>query len=177
MSDSPSKSASPASRALRRVGGQGAILMAGFAGAQGCSFLRNGLLGHWLSQGDFGIAAAITLMLQLVETLSDLGSDRLIIQAPDGDEPRLQATAHATLIARGAITSLLLYLAAAPTTAFFAIAEATWAFQAIALAPFIKGFMHLDTRRYQRRLLNRPQVMIELLPQAIASCSPSRHSI
>lgn len=160
--------ATPARRAFKRIGGQGALLMAGFAGAQGCSFLRNALLGHWLSQGDFGIAAAITLMLQMVDTLSDVGADRLIIQAPDGEAPRLQATAHAALIARGAVTSLLLLIAAAPVTEFFAIPEATWAFQVIAIAPLIKGFIHLDSRRYQRTLNNLPQVMIELLPQLSA---------
>ncbi len=168
MSDKSPNSPSTARRAITRIGGQGALLMAGFAGAQGCSFLRNALLGHWLSQGDFGIAAAITLMLQLVDTLSDIGADRLIIQAPDGEAPGLQATAHATLIARGAITSLLLLLAAAPTTAYFGIPEATWAFQAIALVPLVKGFIHLDARRYQRALRNRPQVLIELLPQLSA---------
>lgn len=161
-------SSSPTRRALVRIGGQGALLMAGFAGAQGASFIRNALLGHWLSQDNFGIAAAITLMLQLVDTLSDVGADRLIIQAHDGDRPSLQETAHATLIARGAITSLLLFLAAAPTTAFFGIDQATWAFQTIALAPLIKCFLHLDARRYQRNLRNRPQVLIELLPQLAA---------
>ncbi|MCH9808766.1 MAG: oligosaccharide flippase family protein [Alphaproteobacteria bacterium] len=155
-------------QALGRIGGQGAMLMAGFAGAQGCSFLRNAILGHWLSQGDFGIAAAITLMLQLVDSLSDIGADRLIIQAHDGDNPVLQSTAHTTLVIRGAITSLLLYLAAGPTTAFFAIPEARWAFECASLAPFLKGFLHLDARRYQRRLKNRGQVLIELLPQAAA---------
>lgn len=168
MSDQASKAPSSARRAMTRIGGQGALLIGGFAGAQGCSFLRNALLGHWLSQGDFGIAAAITLLLQLVDTLSDIGADRLIIQAPDGDAPGLQATAHATLIARGALTSLLLLIAAAPTTAFFAIPEAAWAFQAIAFAPLIKGFLHLDARRYQRSLRNRPHVLIELLPQVVA---------
>jgi len=168
MMSTRSVPSSPARRAISRIGGQGALLVAGFAGAQGCSFLRNALLGHWLSQGDFGIAAAITLMLQLVDTLSDIGADRLLIQAPDGDEPRLQATAHVTLIARGAATSVLLLLAAAPTTSFFGIPEATWAFELISLAPVIKGFIHLDARRYQRSLRNRPQVMIELLPQLAA---------
>lgn len=162
------RSPSPARHAVRRIGGQGALLIAGFAGAQGCSFLRNALLGHWLSQGDFGIAAAITLLLQLVDTLSDLGADRLIIQAPDGEAPALQATAHATLVARGALTSLILLLAAGPTTAALGIGDARWAFQVIALAPFIRGFLHLDARRYQRTLHNRPQILIELLPQLLA---------
>ena len=61
----------------RRIAGQGALLFSGFAAAQALSFVRNVLLGHALSRGDFGIAATIALILQLIETLSDLGSDRL----------------------------------------------------------------------------------------------------
>ena len=57
-----------------RLAGQGALLFAGFAGAQVCSFLRNALLGHWLAKGDFGIAATLTLTLTLIEILSDLGA-------------------------------------------------------------------------------------------------------
>ena len=51
----------------RRVAGQGMLLFAGFGLAQGCSFARNALLGHLLSKSDFGIAATITLTLQLLE--------------------------------------------------------------------------------------------------------------
>lgn len=163
-----SKSAKKHQRKMGRIGGQSAMLMAGFAGAQGCSFIRNAILGHWLSQGDFGIAAAITLMLQLIDSLSDLGADRLMIQAPDGNEPALQSTAHTTLVVRGAITSLILFLAAGPTTAFFGIESARWAFECVAFAPLIKGFLHLDARRYQRQLKNHGQILIELLPQAVA---------
>ena len=84
-----------------RVARQGALLFSGFALAQAMSFARNAIVAHWLSKGDFGIAAAILLLLQLLETLSDLGADRLIVQARDGEEPRLIATAHATLVLRG----------------------------------------------------------------------------
>lgn len=166
-SDKPQVTSSGSAIPLKRIGGQGLLLMSGFAGAQACAFVRNALLGHWLSQGDFGIAAAITLMLQLVDTLSDLGAERLLIQARDGENPQLQATAHALLIARGIVTSLLLVLAAGPITAFFGIGHAQWAFETIALAPLVKGFMHLDARRYQRSLINRPYVLTEILPQAL----------
>lgn len=151
-----------------RIVRQGALLLSGYAGAQALSFARNAIIGHWLSKGDFGIAAAITLMLQLLETLSDLGADRLIIQSSDGDEPRLLATAHTTLVARGAVMAALLYLAAGPTALFFGIEQARWAFEAAALVPLVKGFMHLDPRRYQRQLHNRAQMLVETAPQVIA---------
>ena len=49
--------------------------------------------------------------------------------------------------------------------AFFRIPDAQWAFSAAALVPFIKGFVHLDSRIAQRHLDNRPQMLIETLPQ------------
>lgn len=152
----------------RRVIGQGALLSAGFGLSQVFSFARNALLGYWLTKGDFGIAITITLALQLLETLSDLGADRLIVQAENGEDAGLVATLHATLIARGLATALVLYLVAAPAAAFFGVAEAQWAFEVAALVPAIKGFLHLDNRLQQRRLDNRPFMLVEVLPQAAA---------
>ncbi|MEL6373506.1 MAG: oligosaccharide flippase family protein, partial [Pseudomonadota bacterium] len=147
---------------------QAAMLMGGFGAAQAMSFARNALLAHWLSKGDFGIAAILMLSLQLLETLSDLGADRLIVQARDGHRPRIMANAHAVLLLRGCITALLLFVTAGPLAQLFGVPEATWALQACALIPLIKGFSHLDARRAQRRLDNRPFVLIETLPQALA---------
>ena len=157
----------PARRLAHRVAGQGALLTSGFALAQIFSLARNALIGHWLSPSNFGIAATLTMMLQVVETLSDLGADRLIVQAKDGNRPRLMANAHLLLIGRGALTALALYLAAGPIVTFFAIDGAKSAFQAMAIAPLLRGFFHLDCRRAQRRLDNQPNMLIEVVPQAV----------
>lgn len=143
------------------------MLFSGFALAQAFSFARNAIVAHWLSKGDFGIAAAILLLLQLLETLSDLGADRLIVQAKDGDDPRVVAAAQLTLVVRGVATALLLLVLATPMAAFFGVPEAAWAFAATALVPFVKGFLNLDARVAQRALENRPQMMIEVLPQLL----------
>lgn len=149
-----------------RVAGQGALLLAGLGASQMLSFLRNALVGHMLSKGDFGIAATLTLMLQMVDALSDLGADRLIVQAPDGDAPRLQAVGHTLLVGRGVLTGLLLLAAAPLLTHFFRLPDARWAFEAIAIVPVIRGFQHLDTRRAQRHLDNRRLMLVEVVPQA-----------
>ena len=151
-----------------RLAGQGALLFAGFAGAQVCSFLRNALLGHWLAKGDFGIAATLTLTLTLIEILSDLGADRLIVQDRDGEDERLMATAHVLLVARGLLLAIGLYAGAGAVAHFFGVPQAAWAFQAVALAPLLKGAMHLDLRRRQRRLDNRPYIAVEAVPQVLA---------
>ncbi len=91
----------------RRVAGQGALLMSGFAASQILSFGRNAMLGHMLAKGDFGIAAILTLLLQLLDNLTDLGVDRLIVQAPDGARPRFIATNHTALMIRGIVVAVL----------------------------------------------------------------------
>ncbi len=162
-------SANPNSRARQAsVGRQGAWLLSGFGAAQACAFARNAILGHALSKGDFGVAAMLTLMLQVVETLSDLGSDRLIVQAVDGGRRRFVAAAHFVLVARGLLLGAIL-LAVGPAVArFFGAPHAAVAFQLMAFAPLIKGFSHLDFRRAQRRFDNRPFMALEALPQMAA---------
>ncbi len=164
MSEAPTL----ASISLSGVGTQGLLLFSGYGTAQALSFLRNAIMGHALSPADFGIAASITLLLQIVETLSDLGSDRLIVQAEDGDKDEFVATAHTVLLVRGVLLTTVL-LAIGPSVArFFNIQQATSAFQIVALVPLIKGFLHLDCRRAQRRFDNRPQMYVEVIPQAVA---------
>lgn len=153
---------------LSRMGAQGAMLFAGMGLSQGLSFARNALLGHALSPRDFGIAASITLLLQLVETLSDLGHDRLIVQASDGDSDRFLAATHAVAVMRGVLLATILYVTGPWAAHFFGVAEAASAFQIVALVPLIKGLVHLDCRRAQRRFDNRPQLLVEVLPQAVA---------
>ncbi len=149
------------------VMGQSAILFTGYAIMQGCAFARNILLAYWLSKGDFGITAALTLVLQVLETLSDLGADRLIVQAKDGDDPDLMANIHTILVARGLLSGLIIVALAWPTAMFFNIEHATWAFAAAAIVPVLKGFMHIDSRRMQRNLNNAPFMAAEALPQVI----------
>ena len=152
----------------RQIAGQGMLLFSGFGAAQMLSFVRNALVGHALSKGDFGIAAAITITLQMVETLSDLGSDRMIMQARDGDTPRFLAASHLLLAVRGAVLAVIQFVAAPFVAAAFGAAHAATAFQIAALVPLIKGFMHLDYRIAQRNFDNRPQLLVDVLPQAAA---------
>ena len=105
----------------RRIASEGALLFSGFAAAQVCSFLRNAILGHVLAKGDFGIAATLTMVLQLIENMTDIGADRLIVSSPGGAAPRFMATAHAVLIARGCLTALIVYLFAGPFCRFLDI--------------------------------------------------------
>lgn len=162
----PAAAAPAAAHGLgHRIAGQGALLLSGFALSQALSFLRNAIIAYTLSKGDFGIAATITLALQMLETLSDLGADRLIIQARDGDEPALMAAAHTVLVLRGLLIGAILFLSAGAIARVFGIEHARHAFELAALAPVIKGFVHLDQRRQQRQLRNGSTMIVEVVPQ------------
>ncbi len=152
----------------RRVAGQGALLLSGFAGAQAMAFVRNALLGHMLAKGDFGVAAILTLLLQLLDSLTDLGVDRLIVQAKDGDDARFVATNHTALVVRGVLIGTILFVTSGAIADFFMVPDAASAIAAIALVPLLRGFQHLDARRAQRHLNSRPFVWIEVAPQAVA---------
>jgi O-antigen/teichoic acid export membrane protein len=152
----------------RRAARQGAMLMGGFAVSQVLSFMRNAVLGHMLAKGDFGVAAILTLLLQLLDILTDLGVDRLIVQAPDGDQRRFIATNHTALVMRGLLIGAILFAGCGPIAGFFDVPAAASAIALIALVPLVKGFQHLDARRAQRKLNNRPFLAIEVAPQAVA---------
>jgi O-antigen/teichoic acid export membrane protein len=106
--------------------------------------------------------------LQLVETMSDIGADRLLVQAEDGKTPEMLAAAHTILLARGVVTALLLLLAAQPTAAFFRVDEHVALFQSLALVPLIRGFVNLEQRRRQRELDNSAYLATEVGSQATA---------
>ena len=68
---------------------------------QGLSFVRNIIVARLISPQDFGIAATFAITMSLLEMISDLAADRLIIQAKDGEDPQLQATAQLWQFTRG----------------------------------------------------------------------------
>ncbi len=154
---------------LRRQVFKGALaLAAGRALGDLCSFARNIIVARLLTPADVGIGATFWITVALLQMISDLASDRLLIQAKDGDEPRFQDTLHLWEFGRGLLNSLLLFGLAWPVAYLFKTPQALWAFQCIALVPLLRGLCHLDMRRFHRQLRYRPQVSIELVAQVVA---------
>jgi O-antigen/teichoic acid export membrane protein len=146
----------------------GAWLTAGNALSAGASFLRNIAIARLVSVEDFGVVVLLSMTLSIIETVSNLAIDRLLIQAPDGDDPQLQAAAHALQVVRGVIGGLIVYLAAIWVAALFKISHATWAFQVLALVLVIRSFVHLDTVRFQREMHYQPTFWVDAFPQAVS---------
>ena len=151
-----------------RVMTQGGIVFSGGMAAQLMSLGRNAILAQTLSMGDYGTAALLLVALQTIEMLSDLAIERMIIRDPDGDDPRTMAVGHALQIARGILLFTTLICVAPLLALAFQVPNAQEAFAALALIPLIKGFQHLDIRRFHRHYQNVPVVWFELVPQAAA---------
>ncbi len=133
--------------------------MAGQVGGQACSFIRNLVIARIISPADFGIAATFAMTLSLMEMLSNVAAEMLLIQSPDGDNPRLQNTAQLLRVGRGLTNALILFLLAKPMALLFGVPQAQWAFQCLALFPLFKGFTHLDMFRVQREMRFGPSIL------------------
>jgi O-antigen/teichoic acid export membrane protein len=139
----------------------GATLGFGQAVSQVCSFTRSIIVARLISPNDFGIAATFAMTFYLVELMSNLGMENLLIQAEDGNEPRFQGTVHLLLVLRGSINAACIFLLAGPMSSLFGAPEARWAFRCLALTPFIRGLNHLDTVRFQREMRFKPAVAVD----------------
>jgi O-antigen/teichoic acid export membrane protein len=132
---------------------QVAYLIAGNGVSALIPFVRNILVARLISVEDFGIAATFGLTFALIEMMTNVAVDRLIVQAKDGDEERFQSSLQSLQVIRGVFGAVFLLSIAAPYAIFLSVPEVTWAYQIMALIPFIRGFAHLDIFRVQRDMV------------------------
>lgn len=144
------------------------LLMLGNVFGHFFSLLRNAIYGHFLSPQDFGIAATFAITMSFVEIVGDMGTDRLLVQAKDGNDTRLQNNAQLFAILRGIMGGIVFLIAAPYVAMLFNIPQAQPAFSLLALVPLIRGFIHLDVKRIQRELRFFPNLFAELIPQFIS---------
>jgi O-antigen/teichoic acid export membrane protein len=127
-----------------------------------CSFIRNLIVARMISVSDFGIAAAFAMTFSLLELISSLALDKLLIQSPDGDEPVLQRTAQFIQAIRGLSNGAVLFLLGGLAARLFGIPQAAWSFRALALLPVLRGFSHFDSVRMQRGLRFGPSITVDI---------------
>lgn len=132
---------------------------------QAAVFARNLILANLLGAENQGIAATFAIALSFLEMLSDFSAGRLIVQADDGEDAGLQASLHSWDIGRGLVLGALMFAAAEKIAGFFHAPSAEWAFRLLALVPVLKGFEHLDLRRFQRRMHFGRYAVSSLVPQ------------
>lgn len=131
---------------------------------QVCSFARNVIMARLLTTADFGIASIFAMTYGLLEMVSNLAVETLLIQAPDGDDPPFQSTAQLLMAGRGLVNGAVILLLSKPIALLFGVPQARWAFACLALFPVMKGFAHLDASRLQRHMQFEPLILTTLVP-------------
>lgn len=127
------------------------LLLSGNMAASGLLFARNLAVAALIPVADYGIAATFALAMAAVEMASSFGLQLQIVQARDGDDPRLQNALTGFQVLRGALAAAVLFALADPFATFLGIPEVAWAYRVLAVVPLLNAFQHFDIHR-----LNRP---------------------
>lgn len=146
----------------------GLLLVSGNVFSSLIVLARNVAIARLLSVEHYGVASTFVIVFTLIETLGNVAIDRLIVQAKDGDDPKLQSALHGVQIGRGVLGAIVLFAIAHPYAALMGVPEAAWAFQVFAVFPLLRGFAHLDVFRAQRAMRFGPSVAAMLVPQLLS---------
>ena len=153
---------------LRRKALSGsAVLTLGEAVVYGASFVRNMILARLLTKADFGVAATFAMVITLLEFSAKLGVGRFVVRDKEGDQPDFLATAHLVHCGSALLSALIIAVAAWPLAQLFGLKDHTMAFLALAVIPAAQGFVHLDTRRFEREMRFGPTAAAEAIPQVV----------
>jgi O-antigen/teichoic acid export membrane protein len=124
-----------------------------------------------LTKADFGLASLLTMTLALLDLTSRMSINQQVVQSKAGDTAVFRNTCHAMQALMGCAGALLMALLARPAAVLCDVPEVTWAFAALALAPLVHGFVHLDIYVRQRRLEYGPAIVCDLAPQVVMTAA------
>ncbi|WP_095587774.1 oligosaccharide flippase family protein [Actibacterium ureilyticum] len=144
------------------------LLLSGNAFSALMLLIRNLLVARLISVSDYGIAATFAISMAMVEMMSNLGLQQMIVQDKDGEDPALQAGLQGFQALRGVLSSLILLLLAHPLAMFLGVPHVAWAYQAMALVPLMNGFMHFDVFRMQRQMRYLPHMLTVSVPALVS---------
>ncbi len=129
--------------------------------AEAAALARSAILARMIGGDELGRAMVLTLVLRLAEMVSDVGIERLLMQRPSPLPPGLLAALHGASLLRGGAMAVLLGVLALPMAFVFDGGAAAATYAALALAPLLRGFLHLDYRLAEREMQLRPMAMVE----------------
>jgi len=133
--------------------------------------IRNLVVARLVSVEDYGIASTFAISMGVIEMVSSIGLQQLMVQDKDGDNPDLQASLHGLNFLRSFISAALLFMIAHPMAQFFGVPDLAWAYQLMALIPIIRALEHMDIHRMNRDMNFKPLVVTRVLPTFISLAS------
>lgn len=143
------------------------LILSGQAFGSLIGLVRNLLVARLISVEDYGIAATFVITMSLIEMVTSLGLNQLIIQDKAGNDPRLQAGLQGFNLMRSILSGGTIFLLAGPIASFLGTEDIVWAYQLLGLMPVLTGFYHFDIYRLQRKMTFLPSIIASLVPNAI----------
>jgi len=119
---------------------------------RGLTFARLAVLGRILTPSEFGFFGIATLLLALLEILTETGINVFLVQQKSHIRKYIDS-AWIVSILRGFILSLLIFLSAQFVSEFFSSPGAYRVIVLTALIPLIRGFINPAIISYQKNLL------------------------
>ncbi len=143
------------------------LLFAATTFGQASALLRYVILARVLGPAELGLAATVVVTSAFFDLISDTGSDRFLVQDRYGDTPEVQKLVQAVYVSRGMMIAAALVIFAIPIAHFYRAPRLAGGLALFALAPLLRGFIHLDVRRAQRRLDFRPEAYNAMIAEAV----------
>lgn len=130
--------------------------------------VRNLLIARLISVEDYGVAATFAVVMAVIEMMSALGLQQQIVQAEGGNAPHFQATLQGFQVVRGVFQVAVLFALAEPVARFLGVPEVTWAYQLLAIVPFLNALTHFDIYRLNRQMRFGPMILASTVPPFVS---------
>jgi lipopolysaccharide exporter len=138
------------------------------AATRGVSFLRTAVLARLLTPQQFGFFAVASLVLSLIELITETGINIILVQKKDSIDKYI-STAWVVSIIRGFLIGAAIFVLSPFVASFFKIDEAQPLIALIALVPIIRGFINPARVKLVKDLRYRDEFLYSLSLFAVES--------
>jgi O-antigen/teichoic acid export membrane protein len=149
---------------------KGGFIMAGSnIVQQALLFIRNIVLALLLPPEMFGIALTLVTVISALDAVSELGIELFVVRSSKFADDSFLNSMHLMLVIRGCVSAIAILLLARAFGWLFSTPEAVWAYRWLALVPLLRGFMHLDMRRFERQQNYGPGSLANLIASFVGT--------
>lgn len=145
------------------------VLVAGSQVAgQVANLVRNILLARMLGPAEMGIAAMLGLAMTLLEMISDVAAEEMLVTGERADDSGLQSTLHGLRVLRCTLIAGA-FLALSPfVVSWFGIPSDPTSIGLCVAVLMVRGFSHSDVDRFIRDRRFGPYAVVQLVPQCVS---------
>jgi lipopolysaccharide exporter len=118
---------------------------------RGMSFIRTAIIARVLSPSQFGLYGIASLLLTMIEILTETGINIILVQSSEGIEKYLD-TAWVVSICRGFLIASIIFFSSFWVAHFFHAPQAMTLLMVVSLVPLFRGFINPSIASFQKEL-------------------------